>query len=210
MILRVLVVLLGCCLALPARAADAAPAPTILVLGDSLSAAFGIPQAQGWVALLQARLAERGYPQRVVNASVSGETTAGGLSRLPALLARHRPTLVLIELGGNDGLRGLPVARMRENLGRMADLSTQAGARPLFFEMRIPTNYGPAYAEDFRGAFATAARAARTPLVPFFLEAIATDPAAFQDDGIHPVAAVQGRMLDAVWPTLETVLRKSR
>lgn len=207
MFLRVLCLLIGCCLATGVRAADP-PAPVVLVLGDSLSAAFGIPQSQGWVALLQQRLAERGYPQRVVNASVSGETTAGGLARLPALLARHRPGWVLIELGGNDGLRGQPPAQMRANLAQMSRLAREAGARPVLFEMRIPPNYGAAYAEDFASSFARVAQAERAALVPFLLATIATDPGAFQDDGIHPTAAVQPRLLDAAWPTLEALLRK--
>lgn len=180
----------------------------MMVLGDSLSAAFGIPASEGWVTLLQQRLQARGYPQRVVNASISGETTAGGLSRLPKLLDRHRPQMVLIELGANDGLRGLPVSRMEENLRRMAELSRAAGAIPVLFEMRIPSNYGPAYSEDFRAASARAAAATGSPQVPFFLAAFALDPAAFQDDGIHPTAAAQPQMLEAVWPTVEAALKK--
>ncbi len=195
-------------------AAVAAPAngpvpddpPRILVLGDSLSAAYGIPLQRGWVALLQARLQAAGYPQRVVNASVSGETTAGGLSRLPALLERHRPHWVLIELGANDGLRGLPLARLEANLRQMAQLVRAAGAQPVLFEMRIPTNYGAAYSEGFRRSFAAVAAATDATLVPFFIGAFATDPGAFQDDGIHPTAAVQPRMLDAVWPLLRPLL----
>lgn len=193
------------CAAVTARAENTAP--VILVLGDSLSAAYGIPASQGWVALLQQRLQARGYPQRVVNASVSGETTAGGLNRLPALLDRHRPQLVLIELGGNDGLRGLPIARLQENLTRMAQLSRSAGARPVLFEMRIPSNYGPTYTRGFQAAFTTVAQAQNAPLVPFWLAGIALDPDAFLDDGIHPTAASQPRMLDAVWPTLEAALK---
>lgn len=179
----------------------------MLVLGDSLGAAYGIPAEQGWVALLQQRLDRAGYPARVVNASVSGETTAGGLARLPALLERYRPRWVLVELGGNDGLRALPLPRLRDNLRQISVLSRKAGARPVFFEMRIPTNYGAEYANGFSASFAEVARAAKAPLVPFFLGAIATDPAAFQDDGLHPTAAVQTTLLDAVWPTLKKELK---
>ena len=202
------------CLGAAAAHADGVPAdaagrpPVILVLGDSLSAAYGIPLEQGWVALLQARLKAGGYPQRVINASVSGETTAGGLARLPALLDRHQPQWVLVELGGNDGLRGLPLAKLRENLRQITALARAAGARPVLFEMRIPTNYGPDYAEGFRASFETVARESGAPLVPFFIGAIATDPAAFQEDGIHPTVAVQPGMLDAVWPTLAPLLKK--
>lgn len=203
---RFLFVLMLAFAASGARAAS--DAPVILVLGDSLSAAYGIPASQGWVALLQQRLQQRGYPQRVVNASVSGETTAGGLSRLPALLDRHKPQLVLIELGGNDGLRGQPLAKLQENLARMAELSRKAGARPVLFEMRIPSNYGPKYTEGFHAAFASVASAQQAPLVPFWLAGIALDPDAFQDDGIHPTVAAQPKMLEAVWPTLEAALKR--
>lgn len=205
--LRFLFVLMLAFAATGARAGEAT-APVILVLGDSLSAAYGIPASQGWVALLQQRLQSRGYPQRVVNASVSGETTSGGLSRLPALLDRHKPQLVLLELGGNDGLRGLPLTRLQENLSRMAELSRKAGAVPVLFEMHIPSNYGRSYATGFNAAFKTVAGALKAPLVPFWLEAIALDPDAFLDDGIHPTAAVQPKMLDAVWPTLEGQLKR--
>lgn len=206
----------SCILCLCAAAAQAgtapsggtAGAPVILVLGDSLSAAYGIALDKGWVALLQARLSAAGYPHRVVNASVSGETTAGGLARLPALLARHKPQWVLVELGGNDGLRGLPLTQLRDNLRRIVALSRTAGARPVLFEMRIPSNYGPDYAEGFRASFATVARETATPLVPFFLAAIATDPTAFQEDGIHPTAGAQAAMLDAVWATLQPLLER--
>ena len=186
--------------------AVAGPEPVILVWGDSLSAAYGIPRETGWVQQLQQRLRERGYPHRVVNGSITGETTAGGLARLPAALKQHRPALVLLELGGNDGLRGLPLAQLRANLARLAQLSRGAGARVLLFEMRIPPNYGAPYADGFRQAFAEVARAQGATLVPFFLEAIAADPAQFLDDGIHPSQAAQARLLDAVWPVLHSVL----
>lgn len=186
-----------------------AGAPVILVVGDSLSAAYGISQSDGWVARMQARLAEAGYPHRVVNASISGETSAGGLARLPALLDRHAPDLVLLELGGNDGLRGQPVARLKENLGAMIAASRAAGAQPVLFEMRIPENYGATYTQAFTAAFGELGAAEDVPVVPFFLAAIAEDESWFQADGIHPTAAAQPRMLDAVWPTLEPLLAAS-
>lgn len=186
-----------------------AGAPVILVVGDSLSAAYGISQSDGWVALLQTRLAEGGYPHRVVNASVSGETSAGGRSRLPGLLDRHQPQWVLLELGGNDGLRGQPVARLKENLTAMVRASRAAGAEPLLFEMRIPENYGPTYTRRFTAAFSEIGAAEDVPVVPFFLAAIAGDESWFQSDGIHPTAAAQPLLLDAVWPTLAPLLGAS-
>lgn len=190
--------------------AQAAEPPRILVFGDSLSAAYGIPASQGWAALLQQRLQREGYPYTVVNASVSGETTAGGLARLPAALQQHRPAILLLELGANDGLRGLPVKQMHANLERMLALARKAGAQPLLFEMRVPANYGQAYGEGFRRTFAEISQASKTPLVPFFLGAIALDPAQFLDDGLHPAAAAQPKLLDAVWPTLQPLLRRDR
>jgi acyl-CoA thioesterase-1 len=192
---------------LPVPAAAANP-PVILVTGDSLSAAYGIAVEEGWVALLQQRLQSQGYPHRVVNTSVSGETTAGALARLSGELARHSPAIVLIELGANDGLRGQPVKTMRANLARMITLSRKVGARPVLFEMRIPANYGLQYAEAFHRSFGDLATAQRIPLVPFFLAPIVLDAGSFQGDGIHPTAAVQPKLLDAVWPTLEPVLGK--
>ena len=184
----------------------AAQEPVILVWGDSLSAAYGIAREAGWVHLLQQKLRDQGYPHRVVNGSVAGETTAGGLARLPAALKEHRPALVLVELGGNDGLRGLPLRELRANLTQLVRRSRAAGARVLLFEMRMPPNYGAAYTEGFRKAFADVARTQDATLVPFFLEAIAADPAQFQDDGIHPSQAAQPRLLDAVWPLLHSVI----
>lgn len=187
---------------LPARA----DTPVILVVGDSLSAAYGIPKSAGWVALLQERLETAGYPHQVVNASISGETSAGGLARLPGLMRQHQPALVLIELGGNDGLRALPPAKLEQNLQKMVDTAQAGGARPMLFAMRIPSNYGAAYTRAFEASFATVAEANAIPLVPFFLADIATDAAAFQADGIHPTAAVQPRLLDVVWPHLQSAL----
>ncbi len=185
----------------------AGAAQTILVWGDSLSAGYGLDAGTGWVSLLEQRLQTRAPDWKLVNASVSGETTSGGLSRLPAALDRNKPAIVLIELGGNDALRGGRLDLMRDNLGKMVDLAKQAGARPVILEMRIPENYGPVYTRDFTASFGTVAQAKKVPLVPFFLAAIATDrPRWFQDDGIHPNASAQPQMLDAVWPTLAPLL----
>jgi acyl-CoA thioesterase I len=185
-----------------------AGAPVILVWGDSLSAAYGIPLEKGWTQLLQARLRAQGYPHRVVNGSVTGETTAGGLARLPAALKQHRPALVLIELGGNDGLRGLPLKQMRANLAAMADQSKRAGARVLVFEMQMPPNYGADYRRGYQQAFHDVAKKSGATLVPFFLAPIATDPKWFQEDGIHPSIPAQPLLLDAVWPALQVVLKR--
>jgi len=193
--------------ALPAGPAHA-EVPVILVLGDSLSAAYGIPADQGWVSLLQRRLAERGFPHRVVNASISGDTSSGGLSRLPAALDRERPAVVILELGANDGLRGQPIPAMTANLARLIELAQQAGANVLLAEMRIPPNYGPLYTQKFQAAFGDLAGRYRLPLIPFLLEGVAGDPALIQDDGLHPRAEAQPRMLDHVWPVLEPLLRQ--
>lgn len=186
--------------------AGAKAAPTVLVMGDSLSAGYGINPAQGWVALLQQRMRQSGYGHQVVNASVSGETTGGALARLPRALAVHRPQLVILELGANDGLRALPPAQMQANLVKLVRTSRAAGAQVLLLGMRIPTNYGPAYSRQFEAVFATVARTEKVPLLPFFLEGIAQDPAMFQPDGLHPVARAQPRLLDNVWPALRPLL----
>lgn len=187
--------------------ATAQAAPTVLVWGDSLSAAYGIPLERGWVAGLQRRLKAEGYPHRVVNGSVSGETTAGGLGRLPAALARNEPAVLLIELGANDGLRGLSLATLRQNLEQMVSQAQAAGARVAVFEMMIPTNYGARYANGFRETFAEVAEASGARLVPFLLAPIALEMRWFQPDGIHPTAAAQPLILDAVWPHVEPLLR---
>ena len=191
-----------------ARAAEPAAAPTILVLGDSLSAAYGIRVDQGWVALLQARLRAKGYGHRVVNASSSGETTGGALARLPRALQAHRPEIVVVELGGNDGLRGLSIADIRRHLESIIDLSQQAGARILLVGMKIPPNYGPAYARQFEQLFGELAERHRLPSVPFLLEDVALDDGLMQEDGIHPTAAAQPVLLDEVWPHLRPLLGK--
>lgn len=191
-----------------ATAGPAAPAaPRILVLGDSLSAAYGIRVEQGWVALLQARLRAKGYGHRVVNASSSGETTGGALARLPRALQTHKPAIVIVELGGNDGLRGLPVADVRANLESIIDLSQQAGARILLAGIRIPPNYGPAYTRDFDRMYADLARRHALPFVPFLMADVALDDGLMQEDGIHPNAAAQPRLLEAIWKPLEPMLR---
>lgn len=204
-LLRICFFLVGLSFCLTALAAQP---PTILVFGDSLSAAYGINVDHGWVALLRERLAQAGYPHRVVNASVSGETTSGGLLRLPAALDAHHPKIVLLELGGNDGLRAQPLKQMRGNLEEMARLSKARQAQAVIFEMRIPSNYGATYGEGFHAVFGDVAKSMKLPMVPFWLAAIATDPKAFQDDGIHPTEAMQPRLLDAVWPTLKPLLKK--
>lgn len=179
----------------------------ILVLGDSLSAGYGISAEQGWVSLLARRLKDQGFPHRVVNASISGDTTAGGLSRLPAALDKHQPNIVLIELGANDGLRGLQVAQMKRNLQKQLELVRAKKAQPVLFEMRIPSNYGAAYTAQFTLAFAEVAKPDKTALVPFFLMPVAADKKWFLDDEIHPNAAAQPLLLDAVWPTLKPLLK---
>jgi len=176
------------------------------VLGDSLSAGYGIKVQEGWVSLLAQRLAAEGYGYKVVNASVTGETTLGGVSRLPRVLDLHKPEVVVIELGGNDGLRGLPLATSRENLQRAITLARTAGAKVLLVGMMIPPNYGARYAEDFRGLFASLAKANSVPLVPFLLDRVALEADLMQDDGIHPNAKGQPRMLENLWPRLEPLL----
>ncbi|GAB3676803.1 arylesterase [Salinisphaera aquimarina] len=178
----------------------------ILVFGDSLSAGYGLARHDGWVALLEERLVAKDADIDVVNASVSGETTAGGRSRLAAALADHQPAIVVLELGGNDGLRALPVADMKDNLTAMIEASRNAQAKVLLLGMRIPANYGKTYSDRFHGAFNDIAKQSDVAYVPFFLESIATDRRNFQADGIHPNAAAQPEMLDAVWPTLSTLI----
>ena len=202
-----LLVLLGLSLALPGTAV-AGDRPVILVLGDSLSAGYGLRPGEGWVSLLERRLDAQGYEYRVVNASVSGETTVGGLERLPRALELHRPAIVVIELGGNDGLRGLPVAELEANLSALISDSREAGARVLLAGIRIPTNYGPRYTEQFFAVYQTLADRHGTALVPFFLEGVALRDHLFQDDGIHPDAAALPVLLDNVWPVLEPLLER--
>ena len=190
---------------LPARAET----PVILVFGDSISAGYGLAHVeQGWVELLKTRLKALGYGYEVVNASVSGETTAGGLARLPRALELHLPKIVVIELGGNDGLRALPIPQMRANLEQMTDLAAAAGAKVLLLGMRMPPNYGLPYTEQFRDSFSAIARDKKIPLVPFLLNDIALSPNLMQDDDIHPNALGQPKLLENVWPALQPLLRK--
>ena len=179
----------------------------ILVLGDSLSAAHGFDLAQGWVQGLRERLASHDEDREVINASISGETTRGGLARLPELLARHRPAIVILELGGNDGLRGTPLAAMRANLGRLVELAQAANAQVLLLGMRLPPNYGPVYTKKFHNVYADLARDYELAWLPFFLAGVATRPAWMQTDGIHPTAAAQPHLLENVWPVLKPILQ---
>ncbi|QRJ62932.1 arylesterase [Azospira restricta] len=181
-------------------------ARTILVYGDSLSAGFGIRQDAAWPALLQKRLAERRLDYSVVNASISGETTSGGRSRIAEALARHKPAVVVVALGANDGLRGLPLAGMRDNLAGIVAAAKRAKAQVLLVGMRLPPNYG-AYADEFAQSFRTLAQREKTPLVPFLLDGIADQPALFQPDALHPTAAAQPRLLDNVWEGLAPLLK---
>lgn len=183
-----------------------AGAPTVLVIGDSLSAGFGIDAEQGWVALLQKRLDSEGYGYQVANASISGDTTTGGLRRLPRALEIHEPQVVIIELGGNDGLRGTPLKVIRQNLAEMIEQSLDAGASVVLAGIQIPPNYGNAYAEAFRDLYPALATAHGTALIEFFLEGVALDPGLMQADGIHPNAAGQPRLLENIWPVLEREL----
>ena len=188
-----------------------APAPSrkLLVVGDSLSAEYGLARGQGWVALLARRVADAKLPVAVVNASVSGDTTSGGRARLAALLKQHAPQVVVIELGGNDALRGLPLTMTQDNLVAMCRAAKAIGARVLVVGMEIPPNYGRRYSEDFARVFATVARAEGAALVPFLLKGVADIPdadAMFQPDRIHPKAAAHPRMLDNVWPVLKPLL----
>jgi acyl-CoA thioesterase-1 len=195
--------------AAPANGATPAETPVILVFGDSISAGYGLARVeQGWVALLQTRLKEQEYGYQVVNASVSGETTAGGLARLPRALMLHQPKIVILELGGNDGLRALPIAQMRANLVRMIELSAAAGAKVLLLGMRMPPNYGPDYTEQFRLCYIDVAHDEKLPLVPFLLNDIALFPNLMQADGVHPSELGQPKLLANVWPSLKPLLHR--
>ncbi len=199
-------VLLSFTFSVPAGAAKP-DEPVILVLGDSLSAGYGLDAEQGWVHLFQQKLRSEGFNHVVANAAISGETTRGGLGRLPGLLDRHKPTLVLLQLGGNDGLRALPVKAMRQNLQDMIALSQKSGAEPVLFAMHIPANYGPTYSEQFSQSFEQLADAEKLTLVPFVLGSFAFDEDAFQSDGIHPNAASQALILETVWPAIVPLLK---
>jgi len=177
-----------------------------VVFGDSLSTAYGIAAKRGWVALLAERLQREQLDYTVVNASISGETTAGGVSRLPRALARHKPAVVILQLGANDGLRGLPVKEMAKNLAAMIGMSKKAGATVLLVGMRVPPNYGPEYTRDFAAAFPALARAHKTALAPFLLDGVAEDLRLFQPDRIHPTEGAQPLLLENVWKALRPLL----
>ena len=179
----------------------------ILILGDSLSAGYGIDTEDSWVRALERRLGAEGYPHRVGNASISGETSSGGRERLPVLLARHRPALVIIELGGNDGLRGIALAELQANLTGMVERVKASGARALLLSMELPPNYGPAYLNRFRQVFVDVGAATQTGVAPFLLDGVALDNALMQADGVHPRAEAASHMLDNVWPSLTPLLK---
>ena len=192
-------------LALMCMAQNAA-AGTVLIVGDSISAGFGLDTRTGWVALLEQRLKQEGFDDKVVNASISGDTSAGGLARLPAALATHKPDVVVIELGGNDGLRGQPPAQLQQNLASMIQQSRDSGAKVLLLGMQIPPNYGKRYVEAFAKVFGDVAEEKKVPLVPFFLEGVGGHPELMQADGLHPSVAAQDKLLENVWPTLKPLL----
>lgn len=198
--------LLWCgCTALPAAAA-----PVILVWGDSLGASYGVvPSTKGWATLLDQRLKAQGYDYTVVNGSVSGETTAGGLARLPRALQEHKPAVVILELGSNDALRGTPIQVMRDDLTQMIMLSKQAGAKVLLLGMLMPPNYGPGYTEEFKDSYTQLAARYRVALLPFFLQGVADRRELMQADNEHPTAAAQPMLLDNVWPELKPLLKKN-
>ena len=184
-----------------------AQAGTLLVLGDSLSAGYGLEPGQGWVVLLQQRLEQRGLEHTVVNASISGDTTAGGLGRIDAALNQHRPDWLLLQLGANDGLRGLPLEAMYRNLDEMVMRAAQRGIKVLLIGMQIPPNYGRVYTERFTAVYHELAAQHQVPLVPFLMERVALDPTLIQVDQLHPNAAAQPLLLETVWPVLEPLLR---
>jgi len=200
--------LLRLALACLALAGAPAWADSVLVWGDSLSAGYGLQTQQAWPSLLEKRFAEAKLPHKVVNASISGETTSGGRSRLPTALQTHKPAVVIIELGANDGLRGLPPKLMAANLQAMIDASRQAGARILLVGMQMPPNYGPEYTASFENTFKDLARSNKVRLVPFMMEGFADKRQFFQQDGIHPIAEAQPIILDTIWRELAPLLRR--
>ncbi|MGH8172713.1 MAG: arylesterase [Rhodanobacteraceae bacterium] len=198
--------ILGLFLLVFSGTAGAATGP-VLVLGDSLSAAYRIPPETGWVHLLEARLQQSPSPRPVINASISGETTSGGLARLPPLLVEHKPALVVVELGANDGLRGLPLTEIRANLTRIIQASREAGAAVVLIGIELPINYGPQYRDGLRSLYRDMAKEFNLPLVPFLLEGVALNPELMQDDGVHPRAAAEPKVFENVWPVLEPALK---
>ena len=193
-----------------ADGAQSSTAPTLLVLGDSISAEYGLKRDSGWVKLLDARLRKEGFRYEIVNASISGETTSGGLSRIDGLLARLHPAIVIIELGGNDGLRGLSLSATEQNLAAIIGRSGKAGAAVQLIGMQLPPNYGKAYTDRFAAIYAQAARRYKTALTPFFFSGFAERYDLFQSDRIHPTEAAQVRLLDNVWPALRPLLKAPR
>ena len=193
----------------PVQAQETAPY-TLLVFGDSLSAAYGIDESEGWVALLDNKIKDKQYPYKIINASVSGETSTGGLARLPAALDTHEPDIVILELGGNDGLRGLPLTSLRQNLIQMIELSQAAGAEVLLAGIQIPPNYGPRYTIPFFEMYGEIAEERTLPLVPFLIDGIPQQPDLMQNDGIHPKAEAQWMIVENVWPYLEPMLMNER
>ena len=206
--LLALACLLGLGLAPGGLVHAAATTNTILVLGDSLSAGYGVKVDATWVALLQRKLTDQGYGYRVVNASISGDTTGGARSRLPRALELHKPSILVLELGGNDGLRGLPLKQVRGNFEYLIEQAQAAGARVVLVGMRMPPNYGAEYANSFHALYGELAKKYRLPLVDFFLDGVALDDSLMQADGIHPTAAAQPKLLDNLWPALLEVLQK--
>jgi len=205
-----LILLTLCLIVVAPLTARAAEPPVILIVGDSLSAGYGLVAGQGWVSLLQQRLKREGYGYRVVNASVSGETTDGGVQRLKRALDQHHPAIVVIELGGNDGLRGLPVSRVRSNLELLITKSRDAGAQVLLVAIRVPTNYGQRYTTSFKGVYQDLANRYKIGLVPFLSDQVAVDLALFQPDGIHPNAQAQPILLNNLWPQLTPLLQRKK
>jgi acyl-CoA thioesterase-1 len=191
-----------------AASASAYSAPkTVLVLGDSLSAEYGLARGTGWVALLDQKLKAQKIDAAIVNASISGETTSGGLTRLPSLLTQHKPEVVVIELGANDGLRGLPVAAAEANLRSMVSLAQKNKARVMLVGMRMPPNYGRAYTDKFFGMYKEVSTELKAPLVPFMLEGVAQEPRMFQADGLHPLATAHPTILANIWPTFSALIK---
>lgn len=187
-------------------AAQSAAAGNVLIVGDSISAGFGMDTRQGWVTLLQQRLGAEGFKDKVVNASITGDTSANASARLSPLLAEHKPSLVILELGGNDGLRGMLPNQLQQNLASMIDRSRDAGAKVLLLGMQLPPNYGARYTRAFAQVYGQLAEDKKVPLVPFFLEGVGGVPELMQADGIHPAAVAQGKLLENVWPTLKPLL----
>jgi acyl-CoA thioesterase-1 len=205
---RGVLLLVGLALSSLVQAQGNSNQPVILIVGDSLSAGYGVAVDSTWVALLGRRLASQGYGHRVVNASVSGETTGGARARLPRALQVHQPSVVVIELGGNDALRGLPLQQIRDNLANLIEQSQAAGSKVVLLGMRIPPNYGTTYAEGFHALYAELAKKYDVALVEFFLDGVALDETLMQDDGIHPSVKAQSRLLENAWPALRTTLKK--